>query len=159
METVYRSDYRSDSGVNTFLATLMRVVWFLAYLLEGFLALRFVLEAIGARVTGFTNFIYSITSPFVSPFRGIVPATTTATNGGFFDWSTIITMVVYWLVAWAATKLLSLAWQDNYASSEPAAYGASVANHNTPAYFEDEPTIIRDTPNYTDYRVRKTRRA
>jgi hypothetical protein len=79
-------------------------VWYLLSLLEVLLAFRFVLKLTGANAAaGFTNFIYSITWPFTAPFLAVFQKTTVA--GSIFEWTTLLSMLVYWMVALAIVKL------------------------------------------------------
>jgi uncharacterized protein YggT (Ycf19 family) len=71
-----------------------QVIWYVSGIIETLLLFRFILRAGGANpLSGFVNFVYEITQPFVSPFQGIFP---TPGNGLYFiEWSTIIAMAVY----------------------------------------------------------------
>ncbi len=85
-----------------------RVVWFIVGVIDVLLAIRFVLLLLGANQgTGFVDFIYGITSVFVSPFVGIFGE---PVYGRFmFEWSSLLAIVVYTLVAWGIVKLITLA--------------------------------------------------
>lgn len=81
-----------------------QIVWYVLGILEALLAFRFVLHLLAANPNaGFTNFIYAITYPFVAPFQAVFGATKVA--GSVFEWTTILAMFVYWLVAWAIIRL------------------------------------------------------
>lgn len=81
-----------------------QIVWYLVGLLEVLLAFRFVLKLTGANpVAGFTNFIYSFTWPFTAPFNAVFSKTTV--EGSIFEWTTLLAMLVYYLVAFAIVKL------------------------------------------------------
>lgn len=81
-----------------------QVVWYLLGLLEALLAFRFVLKLLGANPNaGFTEFIYSVTYPFVAPFLNVFRVQ--RIEGNVFEWTTILAMLVYWLLAWAIVKL------------------------------------------------------
>ena len=81
-----------------------QVVWYIAGLIEVVLGLRFILRLIGANPTaGFTDFIYTLSSPFMAPFQNIVR--NARVEGSVFDWNTLIAMAVYWIVAWAIVRL------------------------------------------------------
>ena len=87
---------------------ISRVVYAVAWMIEVLLGLRFILRLIGANpAAGFTNFIYSATSGLLSPFINVVRSERLA-NGGIFEWSTLIAMVIYGLVAWAVLRLVYL---------------------------------------------------
>lgn len=97
MVTTYSNDSRP-------LYRGVQVVWYILGLLEVLLAFRFVLRLTGANpAAGFTDFIYSVTAPLVAPFFAVFPRTTV--QGSVFEWSTLLAMLVYWLIAWAIIKL------------------------------------------------------
>jgi len=82
----------------------IQIVWYILSLLEILFAFRFVLKLTGANPTaGFTSFIYTITWPFTAPFLAVFPKTTV--QGSIFEWTTILAMLVYWLIATAIVKL------------------------------------------------------
>lgn len=81
-----------------------QVVWYLLDILEIILLFRFLLKLLGANPgAGFTNFIYTISAPFANPFLNVFHATRVA--GSVFEWTTLLAMLVYWLLAWAIIKL------------------------------------------------------
>ncbi len=81
-----------------------QIVWYALSLLEAFLAFRFVLKLMAANPgAGFTAFIYGITWPFTAPFLAVFPRT--VIEGSIFEWTTILAMFVYWLVALAVIHL------------------------------------------------------
>ena len=82
-----------------------QIVWYIIGLLEALLAFRFVLKLLGANAAaGFTSFIYSITQPFAAPFLSVFKIT--KVEGSVFEWTTILAMLVYWLLAMAIAQLL-----------------------------------------------------
>jgi len=81
-----------------------QIVWYLLSLLEILLVFRFVLKLTGANSeAGFTNFIYSITWPFTAPFMAVFPKT--IIEGNAFEWTTLLAMLVYWVIAFAIVRL------------------------------------------------------
>lgn len=97
------SSYNSSTTKPLFRGT--QVVWYLLSLLEVLLAFRFVLKLMGANpVAGFTNIVYSVTWPFTAPFLAVFQKTTV--QGSIFEWTTLLAMLVYWLVATGITRLL-----------------------------------------------------
>lgn len=81
-----------------------QIVWYLLSLLEVLLAFRFVLKLTGANpAAGFTSFIYGVTWPFSAPFLAVFPRT--IVQGSIFEWTTLLAMLVYWLVALAIIHL------------------------------------------------------
>lgn len=82
-----------------------QVVWYIVGILEALLAFRFVLKLLGANPSaGFTSFIYGVTQPFAAPFLNVFKIT--RVEGSVFEWTTLLAMVVYWLIAMAIAKLL-----------------------------------------------------
>ena len=82
----------------------VQIVWYLLGLLEALLAFRFFLKLLGANPgAGFVSFIYTLTKSFVSPFSSAFNRTQIA--GATFEWTTLLAMLVYWLVAWAIIRL------------------------------------------------------
>lgn len=81
-----------------------QIVWYLLGLLEVLLAFRFVLKLLGANAeAGFTSFIYGVTYVFTAPFLSVFRMT--KVSGSIFEWTTLLAMLVYWLVALAIIKM------------------------------------------------------
>ena len=81
-----------------------QIVWYILGLLEVLLAFRFVLKLLAANPhAGFSSFIYTVSYPFATPFLNVFHATNV--EGGVFEWTTLLAMFVYWLVAWGIVKL------------------------------------------------------
>lgn len=85
-----------------------RIIWFVVGLLNILLITRFILLLLGANNdAGFVTFIYNITAPFVAPFVGIFGE---PTYGQFMiEWSSLLAIIVYSLIAWGIVKLITLA--------------------------------------------------
>ena len=95
--------YNSPTTKPLFRAT--QVIWYICDLLEVILLFRFFLRFAGANPNaGFTNFIYSISWPFVEPFFAVFR--TTVVEGSVVEWTTLLAMIVYALVAWIIVRLL-----------------------------------------------------
>jgi hypothetical protein len=81
-----------------------QIVWYVLGLVEVLLAFRFVLKLLGANsAAGFTRFIYSVTHFFAAPFLSVFRVSQVA--GSTFEWTTILAMFVYWVVAIGIIKL------------------------------------------------------
>lgn len=92
---------------NRFRDTRFSIIYYLLNIIEALLLLRFLMKLLGANPgAGFVNGVYNITQPLVAPFAGIFPNTTSA--GTFVEWSTIIAMIVYALIAYAIVQLLRI---------------------------------------------------
>jgi len=101
--TVYPSAYQIN-----------RIIWYFFGLLEGLLAIRFALRAIGANPdNGFASFIYAVTGPFVAPFNSLVAEP--AAGGAVFEITTLVAMFIYLLLGYAVTKLVAIL-MDSYAA-------------------------------------------
>ena len=91
--------------------TVNRVIYFILGVIEVLLLLRFILKLAGANpASGFVDLVYVLTAPLLGPFNGIF---STATNDGLettsvFEPAVIIAMIIYALVAWGISYLLSL---------------------------------------------------
>lgn len=82
-----------------------QIVWYILGLVEVLLAFRFVLKLLGANPgAGFTSFIYMVTTPFTAPFVAVFRASKAA--GSVFEWTTLLAMFVYYILAWGIIKLL-----------------------------------------------------
>ncbi len=82
-----------------------QIVWYIFYVIETILLFRFALKLIGANpAAGFTQFIYAISYPFVAPFLAIVNSPHVA--GATLEWSTLIALIVYWVLAWGIVRLI-----------------------------------------------------
>jgi hypothetical protein len=81
-----------------------QIVWYLLGLLEILLAFRFVLKLFAANpAAGFSSFIYGITYIFTAPFLSVFRISHVA--GSIFEWTTLLAMFVYWVVAIGIIKL------------------------------------------------------
>ncbi len=81
-----------------------QVVWYIFYVIETLLIFRFLLRLIGANPdAAFTQFIYALSLPFAGPFLYVVPAMRVA--GSVFEWTTLLAMLVYWVLAWGIVRL------------------------------------------------------
>ena len=81
-----------------------QIVWYILGIIEILLAFRFVLKLFGANpLAGFTSFVYSITQVFASPFLNVFGIT--KLEGSTFEWTTILAMFVYWVIALGIIEL------------------------------------------------------
>jgi hypothetical protein len=82
-----------------------QIIWYFLDIIEILLAFRFILKLLGANPNaGFTSFIYAVTYPFAEPFISVFR--TTHVSGATFEWTTILAMFVYWLIAWGIIRLI-----------------------------------------------------
>jgi hypothetical protein len=84
-----------------------QIIWYILGVIEVVLAFRVVLKLLGANAfSGFASFIYAISGPFALPFAGILG--TTVSSSSVFEWSTLIAMVVYFIVSYGIVALFQL---------------------------------------------------
>lgn len=85
----------------------VQAVWYVLGLLEIVLAFRFLLRLFAANPDApFTAFMYAFSGPFVYPFQSVFPAL--GSQGYVFEWTTLLAMAVYWLLAWGVIKLFAM---------------------------------------------------
>lgn len=81
-----------------------QVVWYILGIIEVLLVFRFFLRLFGANpAAGFTDLVYTLSYPFAAPFQAVFSAT--RVSGSVFEWTTILAMFVYWLVALGIIRL------------------------------------------------------
>jgi len=81
-----------------------QIVWYILGILEIILVFRFLLKLFGANsAAGFTSFIYNLSYPFAAPFLNVFRVS--RVEGSVFEWTTLLAMLVYWIVAWGIIKL------------------------------------------------------
>lgn len=91
-----------------------QVIDYVLGVVEVALALRFVLQLFGANVGNwFVSAVYALTAPLMAPFRAVF--NTTNTQGATFEWSVLVAMVVYALVALAIIRLIEVVGERRYA--------------------------------------------
>ncbi|QQR82783.1 YggT family protein [Candidatus Campbellbacteria bacterium] len=82
-----------------------QIVWYVLGIIEVLLVFRFALKLFGANpIAGFSSLIYEITYIFATPFISVFRVT--YVQGSVFEWTTLLAMLVYWIVAIGVTKLL-----------------------------------------------------
>ena len=81
-----------------------QILWYILGLIEILLLFRFVLKLLGANAgASFTNFIYEVTYIFTTPFTSVFRVS--HTTNSIFEWTTLLTMLVYWIIAVGIIKL------------------------------------------------------
>lgn len=82
-----------------------RIVWFIFGFIEVLIGVRFVLKLLGANAeSGFVQFIHGFSNIFMAPFFAILD--TSKASGAVFEWSALVAIVVYALVAWGIVALI-----------------------------------------------------
>lgn len=81
-----------------------QIVWYILGIIEALLLFRFVLKLLAANpAAGFSSLIYNLSYPFVVPFQAVF--SNARVGGSAFEWTTLLAMVVYWLLALAILKI------------------------------------------------------
>jgi len=94
-----------------------QIIWYILGIIEVILASRVFLKLLGAYSgSGFTAFIYTLSNPFALPFAGILR--TSQASSSVIEWSTLIAMIVYAIVAYGIVELLQLIKPTNRAEVE-----------------------------------------
>ncbi len=90
-------------------ARVGQVIYVILGIIIALIVIRVILKALAANAgAGFTSFIYGLTDPLVAPFQGLF-ATPHASTGSVFEFSSIVAIVVYALIAWAIVRLIDIA--------------------------------------------------
>jgi len=81
-----------------------QIVWYIFGLVEILLLFRFILKLLAANPdAGFTSFIYGVTHIFVAPFISVFR--TMRVEGNIFEWTTLLAMLVYYVIALGIVKM------------------------------------------------------
>ncbi len=84
-----------------------RLIYFILDILEILLVFRFLLRLVGASlISSFGQFIATATAPFIQPFRGMIAPT--PVGAGYIDWSVILAMIVYALLAYLLVRIIEM---------------------------------------------------
>ncbi|HJT56284.1 MAG TPA: hypothetical protein VJ761_07315 [Ktedonobacteraceae bacterium] len=98
---------------------ITRIVYYLLAVLEIILALRFFFRLLGAsQGSDFVMFLYNLSHVFVGPFNGIF--NDQALGHSVFEFSTIVAMIVYALIAWGIVSLARVIFAPNYSGRQSA---------------------------------------
>jgi hypothetical protein len=85
---------------------LVNIVYFIFGVIIAITALRFVLLLLGANASaGFTRMVYQLSAPLMAPFAAVFGET--RASGSVFEWSALLAIVIYALVAWGIASLIS----------------------------------------------------
>lgn len=91
------SSYNATSTKPLYRGT--QIVWYILYIIEILLAFRFVLKLLAANPSaGFSAFIYGASYIFATPFLAVFH-NTRVIAGSVFEWTTLLAMAVYWVLA------------------------------------------------------------
>jgi hypothetical protein len=82
-----------------------QIIWYILGFIEVLLTFRFVLKLLGANpYAGFASFIYDASNVFASPFLDVFRIT--QAQGSIFEWTTLLAMFVYWVLAVGIIQLI-----------------------------------------------------
>lgn len=83
------------------------LIWLMGGLLEALIGMRFLLKLIAANPnTPFVNLIYGLSDIFLWPFAGLTA--TPSANGMVLEISSLVAMIVYAILTWAAVRIFWL---------------------------------------------------
>jgi hypothetical protein len=84
------------------------IVYYILDVIEIILGLRLLFKLLGANAgNAFVDILYAISGALLAPFTGIFRPSTA--SGSVLEWSTIIAMLIYALVAYLIVKLVRVA--------------------------------------------------
>ena len=90
------------------LATWVNVIYLVLAVIDGLIAIRFVLKLLAANPqAGFARFIDGVTAPLVAPFAGLL-GNPGSSNGSQLEVTSLAALAVYALVAWLLTRIVRL---------------------------------------------------
>ncbi len=82
-----------------------QIIWYILDVVEILLLFRFILKLLDANPgSGFVNFVYSVSYIFAAPFMNVFRISQIA--GSTFEWTSLLAMVVYWIIAWGIVRLI-----------------------------------------------------
>ena len=96
-----------DASSRAMLYSVRQAIWLVFGLVEGLIAIRFVLRLLGASPTaGFAQLIYGVTAFLVAPFAGLFG--TPRFEGSVLEITSLVAILVYALVAWVLVKVIAM---------------------------------------------------
>jgi hypothetical protein len=85
-----------------------RVVWYIVGFIIALLALRLILQLLGANQGNpFVDLIYGLSGIFAAPFFGMF-SYTPSYGVSYFEVSTLVAILIYALIGWGIAKLFTL---------------------------------------------------
>jgi hypothetical protein len=112
VDQVHATAYDPYAGRRRASYKLVQAIWLLFGIVEGLLAIRFVLKLLGANeAAGFARFIYNASGPFIAPFNNLFG--NPGSGGSVLELNTIVAILVYLLVAWLVVKVVWLLAGEN----------------------------------------------
>ena len=103
----------SSESRDASVAKTAQIIWFIVGVIVFLLLLRMVLALLGANPeNAFANLIYTLSNPFVSPFRGLLQVGAVQMGVSRFETETLVAVTVYTLLGWGVVKLINLGRKD-----------------------------------------------
>jgi len=97
-------------------AVVSRIVMFVFGLIEVLIAIRFVFTLLGANAeAGFVRLVQGLSGVFMAPFTAIF--NTQSVAGATFEWSALVAIAVYALIAWGIVALVRAASPRRHAET------------------------------------------
>ena len=85
-----------------------RVVWYIVGFIVSLLALRLILQLLGANQgNAFVDLVYGLSGIFAAPFFGMF-SYTPSYGVSYFEVSTLVAILIYALIGWGVAKLFTL---------------------------------------------------
>ena len=85
----------------------MQLIWLGLGILEALIGLRVIFKLIAVDPGNIlASLLYGLTNVFLFPFSGLIPTPTS--GGNILELSSLVAMVIYALLAWAAVKLVEV---------------------------------------------------
>lgn len=100
-----------EADAMTMVWSINRMIFYVTGIIETLLAFRFFFKAFGANPgNSFVSFIYSVSSIFEGPFRGIFRSATTEgiETTAVIEPSTIFAMIIFLILAVGLTQLINV---------------------------------------------------
>lgn len=108
----------SPSAQNTIMSRVNQFLWLLTAIVEFLIGFRVILKLIGANaVNGFADFIYNVTYVFIVPFATLFQNPVFGDGSSVLELTSLIAMVVYFIVALVVTTLIRILLLDNSSRS------------------------------------------
>ncbi|GAB5491115.1 MAG: hypothetical protein Phog2KO_13300 [Phototrophicaceae bacterium] len=108
----------SPSAKNTVMSRVNQFIWLLTAILEFVIGFRVILKLVGANAgNGFADFIYGVSSVFVTPFATLLQNPVLGDGTSVLEITSLIAMVVYFIVALVITTLIRILLLDTSSRS------------------------------------------
>jgi YggT family protein len=103
------NNQRPGVGAGQVARKVAQIVWLIVVLIVLILAIRVVFSLIGANTDNqFASIIYSISEPFIVPFRGLLQVGEYQLGVSRLEFETLVAMFVYLLAGWGITAVVKV---------------------------------------------------